>query len=82
MSYYSTSAVDRIAREIVSEEMVDHAIMKWSDRKSSYIAACLESPWHRAKVRRNIAIGINAGSYSIALFEAEQALRRRVLVKV
>lgn len=83
MSLYSTSNVDRIAREVVSEEMIDHAINKWNGLQSGspLRSRWLLDPATRAKVRRSIAIGISCGSYSVALFEAEQALRRRVAVK-
>jgi hypothetical protein len=67
MSYYRTSEVDRIAREVVTEEMVA-AALRASPRRS-------DDPLTRAKVRRNIAIGINCGAYSIVQFQVEQAMR-------
>src|SRR3990167_6711223 len=84
MSLYRTSEVNRIEREVVSEAMVDWAISHGSRyydkrRRNAQVQTSLDNPVERAKTRRNIAIGIQAGSYSIAQFEAEQALRARVL---
>ena len=91
MGLYSTSQVDRIAREVVTEAMVDYAIVQSfksgrTGRSRSYyvnqtVDRWLSSPGRRAHVRRNIAIGIQCGSYSIAVFEAEQALRCLAPVK-
>lgn len=86
MSLYRTSEVDRIAREVVSEAMVDWALRvnymnsgRRQGLRSKSNEEWLRNPARRAHARRNIAIGIQAGSYSIAQFEAEQALRARVL---
>jgi len=83
MSLYRTSEVDRIARELVTEAMIDYALtVNYVNSKRSRKdrtrpdTEWLANPVHRQTARRNIAIGIQAGSYSIAQFEAEQAVRK------
>ena len=85
MGLYSTSQVDRIAREVVTEAMIDHAIRQGlgdpgAKLLSTRVALCYVG--RRSVARRNIAIGINCGSYSIVQFKAEQAMRRLAPVKV
>ena len=82
MALYRRSEVDRIARELVTEAMIDYALtVNYVNSKRSRKdrtrpdAEWLAHPAHRQTARRNIAIGIQAGSYSIVQFEAEQALR-------
>lgn len=86
MSYqgpYSTSVVDFIARYVVTEAMVTAAIMQASRfgearKRERFRRMWLEDLAKRAHVRRNIAIGIRAGSYSIEEFEASQRVRELV----
>src|SRR3990167_1258483 len=79
--YYQTSEVDRIEREVVTEAMVDWALRvnymnsgRRQGLRNKSNEEWLRNPARRAHARRNIAIGIQAGSYSVAVFEAEQAL--------
>ena len=81
--YYQASEVDRIARDVVSEAMVDWALRvnymnsgRRQGLRSKSNKEWLRNPVRRAHARRNIAIGIQAGSYSIVQFEAEQAMRK------
>ena len=83
--YYQTSEVDRIERDVVTEAMIDYAIRQGlGDPRAKLlrtrVALCYAG--RRSVARRNIAIGINCGSYSIVQFKAEQAMRRLAPVKV
>lgn len=72
MSLYRTSEVDRLEREVVTEAMVDLALYQNYNKGGGRITrdAWMQRPGQRAQSRRNIAIGINAGTYSVAMFEA------------
>ena len=65
---FNPELVDRIGREQVTEAMVDKALRRSvagyqrTDR-SKALEAAMNSPTRREHTRRNIAIGINAGSY-------------------
>lgn len=65
---YDPHSVDWIERYIVTEAMVDHAIIK-SCRPSTRARAWgleyqIVNPTRRAVARRNIALGIRAGAYA------------------
>lgn len=64
---YSTSAVDWIAANVVTDMMIDKAIRaSWRSRKNRDQAtyrALVTDPGRRREARRNIAIGIRCGSY-------------------
>lgn len=65
---YSTTAVDWIAEHVVTEAMVDHAIIQGvgtpNRKASARVQRALNSPGRRATARRNIAVGIRCGSYA------------------
>lgn len=64
---YSTTTVDWIEATVVTEAMVDYAIINRLNSNNPRLdkrrARMLASPAHRATTRRNIAIGIRCGSY-------------------